>query len=321
MKIHILDDWFDTIRHLPCFEKLTGHDVKIWNDHEEDTDRLAERLREAECLVLFRERTQITRALVERLPNLRLISQRSVYPHIDIEACTDHHILVCSNLHQGSPSFAASEHTFALILAAMRQIPQQMHSLHQGHWQMGVGRTLSGRVIGLYGYGRIGKQVANYARAFGMEVIWWGSEQGRVRAAKDQQSIPATREAFFAGADVISVHVRANESTKGIITANDFKSMRSDALFVNTSRASLIEEGALLQALDNDEISMAAIDVFDQEPITWSNDPLATHPKMLATPHIGFVTEDELETQFSDIFDQISAFVGGNPIHAVNTIA
>ena len=318
MKIHILDDWFDTLRHLPCFQKLQNDDVTVWNEHIADEAVLAQKLQQAECLVLFRERTNITASLISKLPNLKLISQRSVYPHIDIEACSKHNILVCSNMHKGTPSFAASEHTWALILAAMRQLPFQMQHLHQGKWQMGVGRTLRGRTLGLYGYGRIAKQVANYADAFGMNIIWWASEDGRARAKKDGREVAQSRQEFFSKPDIISIHVRLKPDTKNIITAEDFAQMRQDSVFVNTSRAGLIQQGALLDALNQKRLSMAALDVFDEEPITWQNDALATHPSVIATPHIGFVTEDELETQFSDIFDQINAYDAGAPIHMVN---
>ena len=321
MRVHILDDWFDTLRILPCFEKLAGHDVTVWNDHCEDEDELASRIHDADVLVLFRERTQITANLISKLPNLKLITQRSVYPHIDIDACTAAKVLVSSNMHAGTPSFAAAEHTWALILAAAKQIPQQMESLRAGNWQMGVGRTLHGRTIGLYGYGRIAKAVAGYARAFGMNVVWWGSGDGRERAKQAGETIANSREEFFSIPDVISIHVRLKPMTKGIITRNDFGHMRQDAIFVNTSRAGLIEEGALLDAIHDGRPQTAALDVFDVEPITWADDPLAAHPNVIATPHIGFVTEDELNLQFSDIFDQIVAFEKGAPIHIVNPLS
>ena len=179
VKVHILDDWFDTLRTLPSFERLSGHQVTVWNDHVEDTDLLAERLADAEALVLFRERTPIPGGLLDRLPRLELISQRSVYPHVDLPGCTRNGVLLCSNMHGDAPSIAAAELTFALILAAARQLPKQIASLKAGRWQAGVGQTLSGRTLGLYGYGRIGKAVAGYARAFGMKVVWWGSDSGR----------------------------------------------------------------------------------------------------------------------------------------------
>ncbi|WP_424931847.1 D-2-hydroxyacid dehydrogenase family protein [Amaricoccus macauensis] len=318
MKVHILDDWFDTLRGLPCFSRLDGHDVTVWTDHVEDEAVLSERLWEAEAVVLFRERTRITRGLLQRLPNLRLISQRSVYPHVDVAACTDHGVLLCSNMHSGTPSFAAAELTFGLILSAMRQIPQQMASTKAGNWQMGVGKSLRGRTLGLYGYGRIGGAVADYARAFGMKVVWWSSETGRARAEADGQIVASSREAFFAESDVVSIHVRLKPETRGIVTAEDFAAMQPGAVFVNTSRAGLIAPGALLAALEAGRPGMAAIDVFDTEPMTDPTDPFLSHPRLIATPHIGFVTEDEFDLQFSDIFEQVAAYAEGAPLHMIN---
>lgn len=318
MRLAILDDWFDTLRGLPCYSRLDGIDVTVFSDHEPDVDRLAERLTPFDAITLFRERTAIPRELIERLPNLKLISQRSVYPHVDVDACTDNGVLLCSNMHGGAPSFAAAEHTWALMLAAMRDIPAQMASLHAGDWQMGVGKSVHGRRIGIYGYGRIGKQVADYARAFGMDVVWWASEDGRARAAADGQTVAESREAFFSTSDVVTLHVRLKPSTTGLITADDLALMGTGSVLVNTSRAGLIEPGALKAALDAGRPWRAAIDVFDEEPITWTEDPLATHPRLVATPHIGFVTEDELEIQFADIFDQVVAWRERAPIHMIN---
>lgn len=318
MKVHILDDWFDTLRTLPCFAQLAEHDVTVWTDHVEDIDILADRLADAEALVLFRERTKVTRALLERLPNLRLISQRSVYPHVDLPACTDNGVMLCSNLQGDGPNYAAAELTFALIQAAFRQLPQQMASVKAGRWQMGVGRSLRGRTLGLYGYGRIGQAVADYAKVFGMKVVWWGSEQGCARAVADGELVAKSREEFFARSDVISVHVRLNPETKGIITAADFAMMKPRAIFVNTSRAGLVEEGALLAGLNRGHPQTAALDVFDVEPLTDKDDPLLSHPHVIATPHIGFVTEDEFDKQFSDIFEQVNAFSEGAPINVIN---
>ena len=189
MKVHILDDWFDTLRGLPCFELLERHDVTVWTDHEPDPVKLAVRVKDAEALVLFRERTKIGAALLARLPNLKLISQRSVYPHIDVDACSANDVLLCSNMHSDTPSYAAAEHTLALILASYRQIPDQLTSIRAGGWQAGVGRTLRGRMLGLYGYGRIAGAVAEYAKAIGMHVQWWSSEEGRVRAKADGETV------------------------------------------------------------------------------------------------------------------------------------
>ena len=318
MKVHILDDWFDTLRGLPCFARLAGHDVTVWTDHVQDASVLAERLAEAEALVLFRERTRITADLLARLPRLRLISQRSVYPHVDVPACTANGVLLCSNMHAGTPSYAAAELTWALVLAGMRQLPAQMASLKSGGWQMGVGKTLKGRTLGLYGYGRIGRAVAGYADAFGMAVQWWSSKDGRARAAADGRRVAASRRAFFAESDVVSVHVRLKPETRGLIALEDLTAMRRDALFVNTSRAGLVQPGALLQALNTGRPGMAAVDVFDTEPLTDPDDPLLRHPNLIGTPHIGYVTEDEFDLQFSDIFDQINAYAEGAPIHMIN---
>ena len=318
MKVSILDDWFDTIRTLACFDRLAGHDVTIWQDHVEVVDVLAGRLRDCETLVLIRERTAIRTPLLERLPNLRLISQRSVYPHIDIETCTRLGIIVSSDQHPGSPSWAAAELTWALVLAAVRQVPQQMASLKAGHWQMGVGSTLRGKTLGIYGYGRIGKVVAGYGRAFGMDVMVWARDESRFRAAADGFAVAATRETFFDACDVISLHLRLVDATRGIVTSADLGRMKPSALLVNTSRAGLIEPGALTAALQAGRPGMAAVDVYEQEPLTDVADPLLTMDNVICTPHIGYVSRDEWDVQFADIFDQINAYAAGSPINVVN---
>lgn len=317
MKVHILDDWFDTLRGLPCFEKLSDHDVTVWTDHEPDPAKLAKRIKDAECLVLFRERTTIGADLLDQLPNLAMISQRSVYPHIDVEACTKNGVLLSSNMHSDTPSYAAAELTLALILSSYRQIPQQAASLTAGDWQMGVGRTLRGRTLGLYGYGRIARAVAGYAKALGIQTQWWGSAEGRKRAAADGERIAASRKDFFATSDIVSLHVRLKPQTRGVITADDLRNMQPRALLVNTSRSGLIPPGVLESEISQGRIH-AAVDVFDVEPMTDTQNILARHPNVLATPHIGYVTEDEFDLQFSDIFDQINAFANGVPIHVIN---
>ncbi len=317
MKVHILDDWFNTLRRLPCFAKLNGHEVTVWTDHETDPARLCERAKAAECLVLFRERTRISADLLDRLPNLKLISQRSVYPHVDVDACTRNGVLLCSNMHRDTPSYATAELTLALILASFRQIPQQSASLRAGSWQMGVGRSLRGRTLGLYGYGRIAKAVAEYAEAIGMRIQWWASDEGRERAKTDGRTLAENREAFFAGSDTVSLHVRLKPATRGIISAGDLAAMRPRSLLVNTSRAGLIAPGALEAEIARNRIH-ATVDVFDHEPMRDPRNILASHPNVLPTPHIGYVTEDELDLQFSDVFDQINAFAAGDPIHMIN---
>lgn len=317
MKVHILDDWFDTLRSLPCFEKLNDHDVTVWTDHESDPERLAARVQDAEALVLFRERTKIGADLLGRLANLKLISQRSVYPHIDVPACTSNDILLCSNMHSDTPSYAAAEMTLALILSSYRQIPQQVASIRAGGWQMGVGRTLRGRTLGLYGYGRIAQTVAGSAKAIGMNVQWWGSEDGRARAMADRQKVADSRAAFFATSDIVSLHVRLKPATRGIITAQDLADMAPRSLLINTSRSGLIPEGVLENEIAKNRI-YAAVDVFDAEPLRDTKNLLLTHPNVLPTPHIGYVTEDEFDLQFSDIFDQINAYAAGAPMHMIN---
>jgi len=317
MKVHILDDWFDTLRNLPCFEKLAGHDVTVWTDHEPDPAKLAGRIQAAEALVLFRERTKIGADLLEHVPNLKLISQRSVYPHIDVPACTANNVILCSNLHSDTPSYAAAEMTLALILASYRQIPQQTESIRAGNWQMGVGRTLRGRTLGLYGYGRIAQAVAGYAEAIGMQVQWWASDDGRAQARSDGRTVADSREAFFATSDIVSLHVRLKPATRGIITGDDLAAMSPRSLLVNTSRSGLIVAGALEAEIATGRIH-AAVDVFDNEPLLDIQNPLLTHPNVLPTPHIGYVTEDEFDLQFSDIFDQVNAYANGAPIHVIN---
>lgn len=318
MKVAILDDYFDTLRTLPCFAKLGGHEVTIWNDHVQDTDRLADRLKDTEALVLIRERTQIREALLERLPKLRLISQRSVYPHIDIEACTRLGIVVSSNMHAGTPSYAAAELTWGLVLAAMREIPQQMASLRKGNWQIGVGRTVRGKTLGIYGYGRIGAVVAGYGKAFGMNVLVWAREKSLDQARADGYDAAPSKAAFFERCDVVSLHMRLVPATRGIVTAEDLARMKPSSLLVNTSRAPLIAPGALVAALRSGRPGMAAVDVFEEEPLRDPAHPLLTLPNVVATPHIGYVTLDEYETQFSDIFDQIVSYAAGTPTNVVN---
>ena len=318
MKISILDDYFDTLRTLACFRKLDGHEVTVWNDHTQDIDTLAKRLKDTEVLVLIRERTQIRAPLLERLDALRLISQRSVYPHIDIEACTRRGVIVSSDQHAGSPSYAAAELTWGLILAAMREIPQQMYALRAGTWQIGVGHTLRGKTLGIYGYGRIGATVAGYGKAFGMNVLVWAREASLQRAREDGYPVAPSKRAFFESCDVVSLHMRLVKETRGIVTRSDLSHMKPSALLVNTSRAPLIEPGALVDALRAGTPGMAAIDVYEEEPLRDREHPLLKMDNVVCTPHIGYVTRDEYEIQFSDIFDQITAYAAGKPINVVN---
>ena len=318
MKISILDDYFDTLRTLDCFAKLEGHDVTIHNDHVQDVDALAERLKDTEALVLIRERTQIRGPLLDRLPKLKLISQRSVYPHIDIDACTRLGIIVSSSQHAGTPSYAAAELTWGLVLAAMRQIPQQMAALKSGNWQIGVGHTLRGKTLGIYGYGRIGSVVAGYGKAFGMKVLVWAREAALAQARADGHGTAASKQEFFEQCDVLSLHMRLVDATRGIVTADDLARMKPTALLVNTSRAPLIAPGALVDALRKGRPGMAAVDVYEKEPLRDVDDPLLIMDNAVCTPHIGYVTRDEYELQFTDIFDQIVDYAAGRPSNVVN---
>lgn len=318
MKISILDDYHDTVRTLACYRKLEGHEVEIWNDHVQDVDALAARLAHTEALVLIRERTQIRAPLIERLDQLRLISQRSMYPHIDVDACTRRGVIVSSSQHADTPSYAAAELTWGLILAAMRQIPQQMAALKAGKWQIGVGWSLRGKTLGIYGYGRIGAAIAGYAKAFDMKVLVWAREASRARAQAEGYAVAPSKEAFFETCDVISLQMRLNAATRGIVTAADLARMKPTALLVNTSRAGLIEKGALVAALRQGRPGMAALDVYDEEPLLDVHHPLLQMDNVVCTPHIGYVSHDEYELQFTDIFDQINAYAAGAPINVVN---
>ena len=318
MKISILDDYHDTVRTLACFEKLAGHEVTIWNDHVQDNDMLAQRLGDAEVLVLIRERTAIRAPLIERLPKLRLISQRSVYPHIDVDACTRRGVIVSSSQHPGTPSYATAELTWGLIIAAMRQIPQQMASLKAGRWQLGVGTTLRKKVLGIYGYGRIGATVAGYGRGFGMKVLAGAREGSLARARADGYATARSKEEFFAQCDVITLHMRLVDATRGIVHAADLARMKPTALLVNTSRAPLIEPGALVAALRAGRPGFAAVDVYEHEPMVDTSHPLLHMDNVVCTPHLGYVSRDEYEVQFADIFDQIAAYAAAAPINVVN---
>jgi len=318
MKIAILDDYHDTLRTLECFKKLDGHEITIWKDHAPAVDVLTERLHDTEVLVLFRERTKIQAPLLERLPKLRLISQRSVYPHIDIGTCTRLGIVVSSNLHPGTPSYAAAELTWALVLSAMRHIPQQVAALKSGRWQTGVGSTLRGKTLGIYGYGRIGSVVAGYGESFGMNLLVWAREASLLRARADGYPTASSKAEFFERCDVLSLHMRLVDATRGIVTATDLARMKPTALLVNTSRAGLIEPDALVNALRAGRPAMAAVDVYETEPVLDPQYPLLTMENAVCTPHIGYVSRDEYELQFADIFDQIIAYAKGTPSNVVN---
>ena len=318
MNITILDDYQDTVRTLTCFSKLAGHNVTIWNDHTKDVDILAGRLKDTEALALIRERTPIRGPLLERLPRLRIISQRSVYPHIDVDICTRRGVIVSSDMHPGRPSYATAELAWGLIVAALRHIPQEVAALKAGRWQSTLGTGLHGRTLGVYSYGRIGSVVAGYGKAFGMKVLVWGREASLARAHAEGYASARSREAFFEECDVISLHLRFNSATRGIVTAADLARMKPTALLVNTSRAGLIEAGALVDALKRGRPGMAAADVYEEEPVLNAAHPLLALDNALCTPHIGYVTRSGYEGMFGSIFDQILAYAAGKPVNVVN---
>ena len=318
MKVTVLDDYQDVVRTLDAFKKLEGHEVTIWNDHTKDTDVLAERLKDTEALVLIRERTPIRKPLIDRLPRLKLVSQRSVWPHIDLDALTARGIVLSSDQHPGKPSFATAELTWGLVIAAMRRIPQEVAALKAGRWQSSLGTGLRGRTLGIYGYGRIGATVAGYGRAFGMNVIVLGLEGSIGRERADGYAVAESREAFFEQSDVVSLHLRMRPETRGIVTAEDLARMKPTALIVNTSRAGLIAPGVLVEALKKGRPGMAAVDVYEEEPVLGASHPLIHMDNVVATPHIGYVERDGYESQFSSTFDQVLAFAAGKPINVIN---
>ncbi len=323
MRIAVLDDYQDAVRGLSCFRLLDGHEVKVFSHAARGVGQLAIRLAPYDALVLIRERTAFPAALLARLPNLKLISQTGkVSGHIDVAAATEHGIAIAEGI--GSP-VAPSELTWALIMAASRKIVPYANNLKDGLWQTastnpllnGLGRSLRGRTLAIWGYGKIGQLVAGYARAFGMRVLVWGSEGSRQAAVGDGFEAAASREALFAQADVLSLHLRLSASTRGIVGADDFARMKPDALFVNTSRAELVEEGALEQALRVGRPGYAALDVFTNEPLR-ADSPLLRIPTVLATPHLGYVERDSYEIYFQTAFENVLRFAQGAPDNILN---
>jgi D-3-phosphoglycerate dehydrogenase len=319
MKIAILDDYVRVVPTLKAYEKIAAHDATVWHDCVRDIDVLADRLRDTEALVLLRERTVIRGPLLERLPRLKMITLNGPYPHIDIDACTRRGVVVCSE--HARTSYATAELTWGLIICAMRDIPRQMARLKRGEWQSHVGTGLRGRTLGIYGYGRIGKQVAGFGRAFGMRVLVWSREKARADARSDGYDVAANREALFEEADVLSMHVRLVPQTRGLVKADDLARMKPSSLFVNTSRAGLVAAGALVAALSKGRPGAAAVDVYEDEPVFGATDPLLALENMVCTPHLGYVERDQLENYFSDQFERVLAFAAGKPYGVVNPAA
>jgi D-3-phosphoglycerate dehydrogenase len=323
MKIAILDDYQDAVRQLKCIELLNGHEVKVFTNGARGAGQLAIRLAPFDALVLIRERTAFPRALLSRLPNLTLISQTGkVSGHVDVAAATEHGVAIAEGV--GSP-VAPAELTWALIMAASRKIVPYANNLKNGLWQTasinpelnGLGRTLKGRTLAIWGYGKIGRMLAGYGKAFGMQVVVWGSEASRAAALADGFQAAASREDFFERADVLSLHLRLLDATRGIVTAADLARMKPDALFVNTSRAELVEEGALEEALKRGRPGYAALDVFTSEPLP-ADAPILKIPTVLATPHLGYVEQDSYELYFRMAFENVVNFANGNPTNILN---
>ncbi|QKV53152.1 D-2-hydroxyacid dehydrogenase family protein [Comamonas antarctica] len=327
MNIVILDDYQDAVRKLQCASRLDAFNAKVYTNSVKGLGQLSVRLRDADIIVLIRDRTAITRQLIEKLPRLKLIAQTGrVGSHIDVQACTDHGIAIAEGV---SSPVAPAELTWALIMAAMRRLPQYIANLKHGAWQQsgfkaasmppnfGLGNVLRGRTLGIWGYGRIGRIVAGYGRAFGMNVRVWGRDASRAQALADGYQAATSREDFFAQCDVVSLHLRLNEATEHMITLNDLSLMKPTALLVNTSRAELIEADALVAALQRGRPGMAAIDVFESEPILQGH-ALLRMENCICTPHLGYVEQDSYELYFGAAFDNVVNFINGAPTQIVN---
>lgn len=315
MNVAILNDYQRAVPTLECFARFAGHTVEVFTDAEKDERRLAARLADVDAIVLIRERTRITRSLLAQLPRLKLLVQTGkAGPHIDLEACRERGVTVCDGT--GSP-VAPAELTWALILAAMRNLLVESARLRQGLWQGTLGRAVAGRRLGLIGFGKIAQRVARYAAAFDMQRSVWGREASRARAREAGLQTTDSLPELFRDNDIVSVHVRLNEGTRGLIKLEHLSAMRPDALFVNTSRAELVEPGALARALAAGRPGYAAVDVFEGEPILGERMPLPALPNVVATPHIGFVERDTYEHYFGDAAEAINAFAAGAPIRVV----
>lgn len=317
MKIIILDDYADSVRSLSCFQKLKGHDVRISNEVIDDEARLAEVIADAEAVVLIRQRSRIGASTLARLPALRFISQTGkLGVHVDEDACTRRGVAISVT---SSSAYATAEFAWGLILAARRGIAREAQALRQGQWQTMLGTTVRGRTLGIFGYGKIGKLVADHGKAFGMRILAFGRAGSAARAKADDVSMAASQRELFSNSDVVSVHLRLEAATHGIVGADDLAAMKPDSLFVNTSRAELVAPGALLSALHAGRPGAAAVDVYEREPAI--GDPLLALPNVLATPHLGYVERDSYEFYFGEAFDNVLAFAAGVPVNVVNPAA
>ncbi|MFA5974508.1 MAG: D-2-hydroxyacid dehydrogenase family protein [Lentimicrobiaceae bacterium] len=316
MKITILDDYQNVIESLKCFELLKGQKVQILHATEKNPDKLASLIADSEILVLTRERTEITDELLKKLPNLKLISQTGkISNHLDLSACTKYNIAVAEGV--GSP-IAPAELAWCLIQNAYRQIPQAIEAMKKGLWQTNIGKALNGQTIGIWGYGKIGRRIAAFAKAFEMKVVVWGSENSRNKALNDGFLVSNSKEEFFSSVDILTLHLRLVKETTHIVTGEDLALMKPDSLLVNISRAELIEPNALENALIKGKPGFAALDVFESEPISDTNYPLFQMPNVICTPHLGYVEKNGYELYFSKAFENIIEFAKGNPINIAN---
>jgi len=317
MKIAVIDDYQNAFRTLKCYSKLKDHEVVVYTDTEKEPARLAERLKDAEAVVLTQQRSRFPRAAIERLPKLKLISQTGrATAHIDVAACTERGIVVSAG-GAGNPH-ATAELTWALILAALRHIPYEVRRLREGHWQSTLGIAVQHKTLGIYALGRIGSIVARVGQTFGARVLCWGREDSTARAREAGYEVAKSREAFFAEADILSLHLPLNKETQGIVTAADLALMKPSALLANTSRAGLIAQGALVNALKAGRPGMAAVDVYEDEPVLGAAHPLLKMDNVICTPHLGYVEKDTYEDYYGVVVDQIVAYAAGNPINVVN---
>lgn len=318
MKIVVLDDWAHGFRNLACYERLRDHEVVVYHDTEKDPVKLAARINGAEVLILTQERSAFPRALIERLTTVKLVAQTGSHRHhIDFDACTEKGIVVASPTRVGV-GVTTAELTWALILASLRNLPHEVEQLKKGAWQTTTGIGLRSQVLGIYALGGIGSLVAQVGKAFGMRVICWGREASRAKVTAAGYEMSATREAFFSTADIISLHIFANEETRGIITAADLAQMKPSALLVNTSRARLIQEGALVEALRKGRPGRAAVDVYESEPVLNGDHPLLKMPNVICTPHLGYAVTSSFESLYGTAIDSILAFAAGKPINVLN---
>lgn len=318
MKIAVIDDYQDAFRKLACAAKLKGHDITVYRDTEKDAARFAARLEGYEAVIMTQQRSPLPKALVEALPaSVKLLCNtgRNV-GHIDLAACTARGIIVAA-AGGGLPN-ATAELTWGLILSSLRSIPHEVQQLKQGVWQTSVGTGVHGKTLGIYALGKIGSVVAQIGRAFGMKVTCWGRDASKAKARELGYEVPASREAFFAGADVLCLHIPLNKETRGIVTAADLAQMKSSALLVNTSRAGLIESGALVNALNKGHPGFGAIDVYEDEPVVDANHPLLKMSNVVCTPHLGYVEAGTYESYFGTVVDSILSYAAGTPINVLN---